>query len=135
MIVDVKFKRLDTGGDAISHYTLRSVTFPAGKSDLFCFNLKDQIFAQTYLTGHLQMDKLKAVWVSRLRVVTEAINTDFYIDNVYMGKSELKGWYNYFLFNLICIFKCVFTSEDNLVLPYRGSSNELNFFLSLTFVQ
>ena len=91
LIVDVTFKRLDTGGNAVSHYNLKTVTFPAGKSDLFCFNLKDEIFAQSYLTGHLKMEKFKAVWVSRLRVVTESVNTDFYIDNVYMGKNELKG--------------------------------------------
>jgi len=90
MRLDVKFYRTDTGLLQESHYTMKDLTFP-GDTTLQCFNLIDEMFEQNYLVNTLKMNKLKQIYVRRIRFEPEVLNSDVYIDNIWIGKQKLQG--------------------------------------------
>ena len=89
--VDVKFYRTDTGELHESHYTLHGPTFPDESSSMLCFNLIDQLFEQNHLVNTLKMNKLKQIYVRRIRLEPAVLNSDVYLDNIWIGKQKLQG--------------------------------------------
>ena len=66
---------------------------PAAGSDLYCLNLFEEVQKQGHLMNWLKLDLAKPILVTRIRVTTDAVNADFYVDNVFIGKQELRSMF------------------------------------------
>ena len=87
--MDLTFTRTDTEATQASHYTLRDITI--SDAHLQCFDLLATVYQQNYLMNSLKLDKNNEIYVSRIRLLTSAVNADTYVDNVWIGKAELRG--------------------------------------------